>query len=189
MSVLQQNSDGLVVKYPGYYADPANNTNQVRTVQTYGATRQIFVDYDLTQIPTGTTSFSTDLTNAGTVNGFNDGDPRLPANASVTKVIVLTTVAHTGGTSFTVGTYSLGGTTLSANSLVTATEGAIANFGTIGLRTYGAGALVSTSAGTAGVGVYDAYPGITTSGTYTAGKGRIIIEYIEPLADVETNNE
>ena len=187
MSFAQANADGLIVKYASYFADPYNKVNQTRSVNTLGATKQLIYDFDLTQIPAGSTAYTVDLTGAGTANGFNDGDPRLPAYASVTKVVMIMTVAATGGTSVTLGTYRESGTAISANSLITATEGAIANLGAIGARVYGAGALVSTTAGTASVGANDAYVALTTAGTFTAGTGRIVIEYIDVFPDVEAN--
>lgn len=177
-----QNPDGLYVKFGGDYR--TKFANRLREVVDHGATKQVVIDFDLTKIPTGTTSFSSDLTNDGTVDGFTNADCHLPANCSVTSAYVVMTEAATGGTSITIGTYQLDGTTISATSLMTATEGVIANMNAIGKRTYGAGALVSVSAGTAGVGVHDAYVGITTSGTYTAGKGRLVIVIVDPLADV-----
>lgn len=187
MAAPWTNPDGLQVKLANYYNDPYNSANQARAISTMGSAKELVIDVDLTQIATGTTSFTTDLNNDGTRDGFSDGDPRLPAYSSVLDVRYLATVAATGGTSFTVGTYRLTGTTISATSLLTATEGVIANHDTIGKRTYGAGALVSTAAGTVSVGANDAYIGITTSGTYTAGKGKLIVRYIDTLADAEAN--
>lgn len=178
-----QNADGLTVKYAGYFRDPANSVNKANGLNVLGAQKQIELDFDLTRIPTGTVSYTTDLNNDGTKDGFNIGDIYLPANASVLEVIVLATTAATGGTSFTVGTYGLTGTAISATGLVTATEGVLANINTIGKRIYGAGALVSTTAGTAGVGTADAFIGISTTGTFTEGKGRIIIRYMESVID------
>lgn len=172
------NADGLFVRFPNYYRDPANKANRLANVKTFGTVEQLEVIVDLTQIPTGTTSFSTDRNNDGTADGFNDGDPRIPANSAITNVRMVTIVAAAGGTSFTVGTYSQAGATISANSLVTATAGAVANFAAAGSKTAGDGALTATTVGTAGVGTTNAYVGITTSGTFTAGQILLIVEYV-----------
>jgi len=179
------NADGLVVKFPQYYADPYNRLNQQRNVNTLGALWQYEIDVDLTQLPTAT-NFTTDIGNTGTLNGWSLGDAYIPANASVTRVIWVTTVGAVGGTSLTIGTYLQAGTAVSATGLMTATEGVIANMATAGQRIYGAGALVSTTAGTAGVGTKNVYVGIATTGTFTAGQGKLIIEYIDPGADTNT---
>lgn len=178
-----QNADGLTVKFPDYYKDAGNFVNRARATRRAGLVKEVVFDYDLTKLADATTSYTSDLNNDGTADGFNTGDIYLPAYSSVLRVTLLVTEAAAGGTSITLGTYGLTGTAVSATSLITATEGAKANIDTKGARVYGAGALVSTSAETASVGAADAYIGLTVSGTFTAGKGRIVIEYIDPLAD------
>ena len=178
-----ENADGLTVKFGSYYKDPTNFANRSKGLSILGANKQIEMDIDLSLIPTGTVSYTTDLLNAGALTGFNSGDVRLPANASVKEVVLVMSVAAAGGTSFVVGTFQQAGTVVSANSLITATEGVLANVNAIGKRIYGAGALVSTAAGTAGVGVSNAYIGVTTTGTFTAGKGRLILIYVDPTAE------
>lgn len=178
-----QNADGLTVKFAGYFRDPANATNKVHDLKVAGAIKQLEIDFDLSRIPTGTVSYTTDLNNDGTKDGFNLGDAYLPANASVLRATIVSQDAAAGGTSFTVGTYTIAGAAISATGLVTATEGVLANVNAAGKRTFGAGALVAAAAGTAGVGTADAFIGISTTGTFTSGRGRLIIEYIDPLAD------
>lgn len=177
------NADGLQVAFPNYYAANPKLPNQARFLETDGAIKVLEIDYDLTQIPAATVSYSSDLNNDGTVDGFSNADSYIPAGSTVIRTIVLASTAATGGTSITVGTFGKTGTAISANSLVTATEGVLANINTVGKRTLGAGALCAAGAGTAGVGTADAYIGITTAGTFTAGTGRILIEYIESIAD------
>lgn len=178
-----QNADGLTVKYAGYFRDPANSVNKANELSVSGAIKQIELDFDLTRIPTTTVSYSTDLNNDGIKDGFNIGDVYLPANASVLRATMIALDAAAGGTSFTVGTYTLAGAAIAATGLITATEGVLANINAAGKRVYGNGALVATTAGTGGVGNADAFIGISTTGTFTAGRGRLIIEYIDPLVD------
>lgn len=177
------NSDGLNVRFPSDFIANPRAVNRATALRKSGATQEIEIDVDLTKIPTTTVSYTSDLNNDGTLDGFNDGDTYLPANSSVTKVTWISKDAAAGGTSFVVGTYLQAGTAISANSLLTATEGVLANINAAGKRVYGAGALVAATAGTAGVGTADAYIGISTTGTFTAGTGRLIIEYISPVAD------
>jgi hypothetical protein len=181
------NADGLQVKFANYWPDKTNFANKAWAINDLGAIKQIQVDFDLSLIPTGTVSYSADLNNDGTADGFHDGDCRLPANASVLRATLVMSEAAAGGTSFTVGTYKKDGTAVAATGLVTATEGVLANVNAIGKRVFGAGSLVASAAGTAGVGTANAYVGISTTGTFTAGKGKLIIEYIdvgaEALAD------
>lgn len=177
------NSDGLVVRFPVDFIQNPRAVNRVTALNTRGAIKELEIDVDLTKIPTGTVSYTSDLNNDGTLDGFNDGDTYFPANASVLRATWVSKDAAAGGTSFTVGTYTQAGAAIAATGLITATEGVLANINAAGKRVYGAGSLVAATAGTAGVGTADAYIGVSTTGTFTAGTGRLIIEYIDPVAD------
>jgi len=183
MAAAWQNSDGLQVKFQNYWADKKNFTNRARYVNTQGTRKLVVFDYDLTQLPDTAVSYTADLNNDGTRDGFSDADQAIPANASITGVTLVVTEAAAGGTSITLGTFGKTGTAIDADGLITATEGVKANLDTVGARTYGAGAYVATTAETAGVGTADAYLALTGSGTWTAGKGRIYVEYLDPLGD------
>jgi hypothetical protein len=183
MPAKYTNKDGLGVKFAGYTTDPVNFVNRPRNLNTDGVIKEIVYDYDLTRIPTGTVAYTEDLNNDGTRDGFSTGDIYLPAYASVLRVTLFVRTAAAGGTSITMGTYGLTGTAIVATGLITATEGVLANLDTIGARTYGAGALVSTAVETGSVGAADAYIALAATGTFTAGTGRIVIEYIDPLGD------
>lgn len=185
------NSDGLRVKFPQYFSTPSTRTNKpTAEMEILGPIHTLVVPFDLTQLAAGNTSYTADLTNAGTLNGFSEGDPHLPANSTILDTWVFTTTAATGGTSITVGTYQLNGTAISATSLVTATEGVIANMTPAGKRINGNGALLNHTQGNAvvGVGVNNAFPAITTAGTFTAGAGFVVITYIEANPELFANN-
>jgi hypothetical protein len=184
MAAPWTNPDGLQVEFGNYWSDPKNFVNRARSVSTAGEVRQIVIDYDLRRIDAGTTYFPADLNNDGTNDGFSDKDVRLPANASVLRVTMVAKTAAVGGTSWTLGTYQRDGTVISATSLITATEGVTANQNAVGKRLYGNGALVATTAGTAGVGTVPAFLALSVVGTFTGGTGKIVIEYVEPLPDV-----
>ncbi len=181
------NADGLQVEFANYWTDPANFVNRPRAVNKLGLVKEIELDIDLTRMTAGTVSYTADLNNDGTPDGFSDHDCAIPANASILDAIFVSTQTAVGGTSLAVGTFKKDGTAVSANSIMTATEGVTANF-TLGKRVYGAGALVAATAGTAGVGANNVYVGLTTVGTFTAGKGVLVIRYIEGAAGSASND-
>ena len=185
MSAPWTNPDGLQVKFGNYYREAGNFVNVPRALPSKGGlVKEIVIDYDLAELGANGVSYTSDLDNDGTRDGFNTGDCCLPANASVLRVTSVTSVAAAGGTSIALGTFGLTGTAIDADGLITATEGVVANQNLVGGRTYGAGAYVATSVDTPGIGTADGYLAITAVGTYTAGKGRILIEYIDPLGDL-----
>ena len=177
------NADGLQVKFANYWNDKSNFVNKARALETDGLVKQIVIEYDLSRIAAGTTAYPSDLNTDGTADGFDLDSTYLPANASVLRTTVYATEAAAGGTSITVGTYQKDGTAIAATGLVTATEGVLANLNAAGKRTYGAGTLNAATAGTAGVGTADAFIAIAATGTFTAGKGYILIEYIDAIGD------
>lgn len=184
MAAPYVNADGLQVYFGDTWRDGKNFTNRARAVKTEGAIKQIVFDYDLSKIAASTVSYTSDLNNDGTNDGFNTGDTYLPANSSVLRVTLFVKTLAAGGTSITLGTYGLTGTAIDADGLITATEGVLANLDTaIGARVYGAGAYVATAVDTAGIGTADGYIGLAAAGTFTAGTGRILIEYVDPLGD------
>jgi hypothetical protein len=181
MAKAWTNPDGLQVKFANYWNDKTNFVNRPRATSMRGMVKQLVIDYDLV-VPAGV-QYTADLNNDGTADGFDLMDTYLPAYASVLRTVLYVTEAAAGGTSISLGTFQKAGTAISATSLITATEGAIANLDTLGARTIGAGTLNAVANETASVGANDAYVGLTVTGTFTAGKGKIIIEYIDPLGD------
>lgn len=184
MAAKHQNADGLGVKYGSYVTDPKNYTNKFRHINTEGVISQAEMTFDLSKITAGTVAYPADLNNDGTNDGFTEGDFNFPAYSSILRVTVIVEEAAAGGTSVTVGTYGKTGTAIAATGLVTATEGVLANLDTLGARTYGAGALVASAVETASVGAAAAFPAIAATGTFTAGKGRVIVEYVAPRPNV-----
>lgn len=180
-----QNADGLYIEFPQDKSKNPNSENEASSLVTYGAINQLEVDVNFKKLSqNGGNNFTSDLNNDGTVDGFNGIDVYIPANASVLRATLVVGEAAAGGTSFTVGTRTLAGAAIVDTGLITATEGVLANVNAAGKRVYGAGALVAATAGTGGVGAADAYVYIATTGTFTAGKARLIIEYIDALPDV-----
>lgn len=177
-----QNADGLLQKYPDYYKDRANFVNRPRTLNTMGHVKVLEIDFDLTKIADGATGYPSDLNNDGIKDGFTTGEVYLPAHSSILRCIVLSTETAIGGTSFTLGFYTLTGAAIDADGIVTATEGVTVNL-LKGNRIYGNGAYVATTPGINSIGAADGYLAISCTGTFTAGKGKIYIEYIDPVVD------
>jgi len=184
MAAKWQNADGLGVKFASYVKDAKNYVNRFRLVDTSGAIWHALCYYDLTQIPTGTVTYTADLDNDGTRDGFTEGDFNFPAYTSILDTVVVADTAAAGGTSIKVGTFLKAGTAIDDDFMVTATEGVKANLDTRGARTYGAGVGVATTAETASVGSAAAFPAITGSGTWTAGTGWILVRFIPPFPNV-----
>jgi hypothetical protein len=170
------NKDGLLVKFSGDY-ERANSpyVNRLRYVTTDGPVKWYVMDFDLETVGASATFFPFDLTNDGVRDGFSVGEPYLPAGSAIIRAFVITTEVAVGGTDFTIGTYTVTGGTTDADGIVAATEGAIANMGTVGEMIIANGALVGDTSGVVGITV-DSWLAVTTNGTFTAGKGRLYME-------------
>lgn len=172
------NKDGLLVQFSGDYQKfNAPYINRLRAVNTTGPFKYYVMDIDLETVGASTTYFPYDLNNDGTRDGFHVGEAYIPAGSCITRALFTTTEVGAGGTDFTVGTYSVTGTAIDADGIVAATEGAIANMGTLGETLIGNGALVGDTTGIVGI-TADSYVAVTTNGTFTAGKGRLVIEVL-----------
>jgi len=106
------------------------------------------------------TIYSTDRNNDGTADGFSGLDTPIPANARIISQNAIQLEAPAGGTSFEVGTYLEDGTVDDAD----------------GIR---------IAAGTNGVQVgtqltAKRFVGVKTTGAYTAGIYKVIIQYMIP---------
>lgn len=99
----------------------------------------------------------------------------LPKGAQVVSAKLEILSTFLGGTSLTVGTYdTTTGAVVSANSLVTATEGALANL-VAGAFVTGAGALIGAAGLAANYNVK-----AVAAGTFTAGEAVLRIECLVP---------
>jgi hypothetical protein len=96
----------------------------------------------------------------------------IPAGATIVSARLIVDTAFSGGTSYTVGLQTAAGTAIDDDGFLTAAQLAVASL-TDGKVIVGSGALVGTTIGaTAGELV------VIASGTFTAGAGRIILEYV-----------
>lgn len=146
------NDDGLQVRYglnQGVRGAKPASTNSTSKEQ------ELVLEVDLEGA--ARTIYSADLNNDGTLDGFTDLDATLPAGAHISGQRVIVLEALAGGTNYAVGTYQKNGTAVDADGIrVTAgTDGALVG---------------TTLAAAANVAV-------VTTGTYTAGKVKIIINY------------
>ncbi len=146
------NDDGLQVRYG---VEQGRRGARPAETQSNSKEQELILEVELTG--TARTIYSSDLNNDGTLDGFTGLDAQLPTGVHISgqRVIVLETPA--GGTSYSVGTFDQDGTVQDAD----------------GIRTdAGAdGVLVGTDLAAA------ANVAVTTTGTYTAGRVKVIINY------------
>jgi hypothetical protein len=161
-----QNDDGLTVRYG---SDQARETQSLMASPlTFGARKQMVVDINYDDLPT----FTTDLNNDGTNNGFSDQDAYIPAGSYITSATLVVETAFAGGTSYNIGLYNQAGTVIDADGIDAgvATAALAAN-----LAVDCDGALVATQA----LVTSDAYLVVAATGTFTAGKAKLVIEYLQ----------
>lgn len=172
------NADGLQVRFGSDWASASLRRNRPASLSTMGAEKEIEIDVVFSSLTAGAVNYTCDLNNDGTLDGFYEGDAHLPANAKVLSARFVSTETAVGGTAFIVGLFTKTGTAIDADGLITATEAVVANM-TLGKGIVGAGVLAVNTAGAPGIGAADGYIGITPTGTFTAGRGRLIIRYID----------
>lgn len=182
MTGTWQNPDGLQVNFGSRYSDESYFLNRLRALNSLGPFKYLEMDVDLSLLSDGVTGYPADLDNNGTADGFTDHDAYIPARAQVTRCTFISTETAAGGTNVDIGTFEKDGTAIDADGLFVDLLTAEMALGEL---SYGDGADVEAS----GIGVTrdgadkDAYIAITPSGTFTAGKGRLIIEYLDSVVD------
>jgi hypothetical protein len=147
------NSDGLPVRF-GRDQGLRGSRAAVTTSTTKRNELVLLVDLE----GAARTTFSMDNNNDGTLDGFGGLDTPIPANALILSQKAIQVEAPAGGTNFTVGTFEEDGTVIDADGIRVAA-------GTDG-------ALIGTQV------TQNSFVGVVTTGTYTAGKFKIIIEYM-----------
>jgi hypothetical protein len=172
------NADGLVVKQHGDYdTNRQNFVNRLKATNTYGVKKQLVMEVDLKRVGASTTFFPVDITNNGVGDGFSEEETYIPQGACIVEYYFVTSEVAAGGTDFTVGTYTKAGVAIDADGILDATDGAAANMGTVGELIIPTGDLVDSGTGQVGI-TADSYVAVTTNGTFTAGKGWLVLEYI-----------
>lgn len=148
------NPDGLTVRF-----DKEVGVRGARAGVTAGAgkRRELVLEVELTGA--ARTIFTADPGNTGTNTAFDDGlNTPLPAGAVIVGQRAVNIVTPAGGTNYAVGTYQGNGTVDTAAGIRT-TAGAD-------------GTQVGTQLAA------DRYVSVVTTGTYTAGKIKVIVEYM-----------
>lgn len=148
------NSDGLSIRFG---SEQGQRTSRAGVTTGAGKRRELVVEVDLTGA--ARTIYNADPGNTGTNTAFDDGlNTPLPAGAVIVDQKVVITTPLAGGTNYAVGTYQGNGTVDTAAGIRT-TAGAD-------------GTQVGTQLAA------DRFVGVVTTGTYTAGKVKVIVEYM-----------
>ena len=149
----QVNSDGLLIRFG---RDQGVRGNKAAVTTSTTKLNELILDVDLEGA--ARTLYTTDRNNDGTVDGFSGMDAYLPAGAFIKSQQVIVTEALAGGTNYAVGTYVEAGTADDADG-IRKTDGTDGDqIGTV---------LTAKK-----------FVGVVTTGTYTAGKVKIIIQYM-----------
>lgn len=150
------NSDSLLV----HVGVPATKNDGATLVKGNQGTIEYTVNFD--DFPT-------------TIGGvFTDADSYIPAGSIIRQCLLLTDVAWVGGTNVEIGTYQKSGTVIDADGIDAAILTAALTAGSVIVND---GALAANKLSSA---TLDSYIGVVLTGTYTAGKSRLIIEYYTP---------
>ena len=168
------NADGLLVQFGDDHNDRANQDNLAMAPSTAGAEKEIIINVVLDRLGTGV-SYSTDLNNDGTKNGFNSGDPYIPAGAVVRscELYMSETATSAGSAVIEVGAYEQDGSVIDANGFIAST--AVAALGA-GVGIEGAGADIGEAVST----TLDAYIGVdVNTAAFTAGEGKLVLKYVD----------
>ncbi len=160
------NPDGLQVPFG---QDQARETKSIPGKTTTPVTEYLVVDINFDDLPT----FTADLNNDGTLNGFSDSDAYIPAGAYITKASLIITTLFAGGTSYDIGTYQQDGSTIDVNGIDAAVALTVMD---------GANDVVICN-GDLVAGILsldnDSYIVVAATGTYTAGVAKLVIEYLQ----------
>jgi outer membrane protein assembly factor BamB len=157
---LWTNADGLVVRFNG---EQGKHAWRFAVTREDGKIVEASAKINLAALGANGVTYTADLNNDGTLDGFLENDFRIPAGFVIESARLIVTEAGVGGTSVALQNYTQAGAVGTANSLVTATQGANANL-TLNAVITGTGALVGTRLAA------DTFPGLVVVGTYTAGE-------------------
>jgi hypothetical protein len=147
------NKDGLLVRFGSNQGQRGSRTGVTTGA---GKRRELVLTVDLTGA--ARTIYPDDLNNDGTTDGFSSLNIPLPANSVLVGQRVVNVITPAGGTNYSVGTYQKNGTVDTAAGIRT-TAGAD-------------GTQIGTQL------TADRYVGVVTTGTYTTGTIKIIVEYM-----------
>ncbi len=156
---IYTNNDGLEVRFG---SDIGKRGMRAAVTTGAGKRRELVLEIDLPKLGAGGTGFTSDLNNDGVNEAFNPSNTPLPVGAVLDQVRIVELVAPAGGTGITIGTFRENGTVVNASGIATNISGA-------------AGAQIGTAVAQA-TGPW--YVAAVATGTYTAGRIKVVIEYI-----------
>lgn len=159
------NDDGLVVRYG---QDQARETQSLMAKTVANPYNYMVVDINYDDLPT----FTTDANNDGTNEAFSDQDAYIPAGSYITRATLIVETAFAGGTTYDIGLYNQAGSVIDANGIDAAVAVAVMD---ASMAVDCDGQLVATQ----DLITADAYLVVAATGTYTAGKAKLVIEYIQ----------
>ncbi len=155
------NSDGLEVRFKNPEAGQL-----AAGLNTMGAIKTLELDLD--------------YVSAAVTAASDTQAAALPAGAFIVNAFLVGKVAAAGGTSIAIGMANKDGTSAVADSILTAALGVTANLtATSAIACNGNRAVAASNIHTKFSNTADGYVYTTKVGTFTAGTGRLIINYIE----------
>ncbi len=173
--VEETNADGLT----RFYGTQTPHDEKYQVVNIGGGIKQLVVDFSYDDLP----GYDADASGGSTPDSFSNNIPFIPAGATVLDAVFIVTTGFTSGTSYEVGFEQQDGTVIDANGVFTTTELAQANIASAGDVRTADGVDVRHTSGTFDNGAVDAsnnaYLRVVEAGTFDAGKGRIVLTYVE----------
>lgn len=174
------NSDGLT----RHYGPQTTSPTKYQVVNIGGGVKQLVIDMAYNDLP----DYDADASGGTTPDSFSDAIPYIPAGSIIKSAVCITVTDWATSTSATldIGTYNKAGTAIDADGIFDGLAAASLDAGDVafgngvdvadglGGGTFD-GAVISTTA--------NAYvKAIVTTGSFTTGKSRLVIEYIEGVA-------
>jgi hypothetical protein len=127
---------------------------------TGGVLRQLVIDFSYDALPAA--------------DADNNANQVIPAGSYIESAHLEVLVAFAGGTSYDIGTERTDGTDIDVDGIDN--DIALADMDEVGDRVKSDGALIGTESSND----YDSQIVVTATGTYTAGKARLVVNYVPP---------
>lgn len=147
------NADGLVTRTG---RDQGSRGSRAGVTSSLGKIQELC--FEVALAGAARTTFTMDRNRDGTNDGFSGLDTPIPTGARIISQRIITVETPAGGTSFQVGTFTEAGAVVVADGIRTAAGGD--------------GSQINTQA------TQNLFVAMTTTGTYTAGRVKVIVEYM-----------
>ena len=162
------NEDGLQVPFG---QDQARETGAIAgKIAMDGPVAYLVMDVNFDDFP----DYTADLNNDGTLNGFSDSDAYIPAGSYIVSATLIIETLFAGGTDYDIGIYEQDGTAISAQGIDATLVLADIDGAADVVKCNGA-----LAGGILSVGSDDAYIKFVEEGTFTAGKMKLVIAYVQ----------